>query len=571
MRRIFHLVAILALGAPAAAQTITVDLALDDFMDFGGAQTVADLPGSDGHVTFREAITAANNTPGAQTIGFAIPRSQWSIFYTDRALIRLENMLYVSAADLTIDFTTQTAFTGDTNPDGGEVALQYAGPPAAIPCLWLAADACTVIGLGNAFGNNVGNTIWISGSHNRLIGSVTNGLTIRGDYGTGGGFNVIGGTQPGEGNVFNEGVQIVSDADDNVLIGNAFHWGLRISGDTLYGLCDRNRVGGPSAAERNLLAGYGYYGHEGYPEGTQLQIHYATDTLVENNYVGTTADGMAKYPGSSGSGGVVIGIGAERTLVRDNVIAGILMIGTNHYQGQRFGIALSVEGTASATTVTGNRVGVAADGVSPIPCVAGVVVQSDPNGTPYNVRLGGVGAGEGNLVAFHETTGVRVGGAATGVAILRNSIHDNGALGIDLLGASGLGVTANDPFDADGGANLLQNYPVLGAASTRRIFGTRMTATTIAGQLHSAANSNYVVEFFVNAIADPSGHGEGAHYLGATTLTTDAQGNARFTVTLLGPPPVGSQISATATDAAGNTSEFSRCVRAKPADPRLPI
>ena len=52
--------ALAALALPVAldAQTITVDLALDDFEDFGGARTVADLPGPDGHVTVREAVTA---------------------------------------------------------------------------------------------------------------------------------------------------------------------------------------------------------------------------------------------------------------------------------------------------------------------------------------------------------------------------------------------------------------------------------------------------------------------------------------------------------------------------------
>jgi hypothetical protein len=127
------------LSALVTAQTVTVDLALDDFMDFGGAQRVADLPGPDGHVTLREAVTATNNTPGAQTIAFAIPTSQWSFFYSDRALIRLDNMIYVSDDDTTIDFSTQAIFTGDTNLLGGEVALQYAGPPAGIPSLWIAA------------------------------------------------------------------------------------------------------------------------------------------------------------------------------------------------------------------------------------------------------------------------------------------------------------------------------------------------------------------------------------------------------------------------------------------------
>ncbi|MGH3093854.1 MAG: Ig-like domain-containing protein, partial [Gaiellaceae bacterium] len=54
---------------------------------------------------------------------------------------------------------------------------------------------------------------------------------------------------------------------------------------------------------------------------------------------------------------------------------------------------------------------------------------------------------------------------------------------------------------------------------------------------------------------DPSGHGEGETFVG--TATPDAKG--RFTATL--PTGLAGQwITATATDSAGNTSEFSEAV-----------
>ncbi|TAH39467.1 MAG: hypothetical protein EYC70_01395 [Planctomycetota bacterium] len=538
-----------------SAQSITVDLALDDFMDFSGGQTVADLPGPDGHITIREAITAANNTPGPQTIAFAIPRSEWSIFYDDRALIRLENMLYVSDPDTTVDFSTQTAFTGDTNPDGNEVGLQYAGVPAAIPSLWLAADRGLVRGLDVTIGNNFGNGVWITANDCRVLGCTTGGLTIRGDYG-GGAFNVIGGTAPGEGNTFSEDVVVVSDADDNVVVGNFFGWGLRISGDTYWGTCDRNRVGGPTVRERNVLSGRGYYGEEGYPDGTQLNVSHAVNTLIEGNYVGTTRNGMAKYPGSSGTGGITVGLGAVDTVLRNNLVSGIVMIGADHYQGQRFGIGIAVVASATRTTLAGNWIGVAADGVSPIPNVEGILVQSDPNGTPLNVRIGGTTA-ESNLVAFSETTGIVVAGASSGVAARVNSIHDNGALGIDLVGTGGLGVTLNDLRDLDNGANRLQNYPVLRSAMAWGVVGGGGAQVRVTGSLNSTPNQPFALDLYANAAADPSGHGEGEVFLGTTVVRTDAAGDARFAVVLPLPAGAGSVISATATDAAGNTSEFS--------------
>lgn len=565
LRPLFPALALLAASAPAAAQSITVDLALDDFMDFGGGQTVADLPGPDGHVTLREAVTAANNTPGPQTIEFAIPVSEWSIFADDRAMIALDDIVFVRDNGTFLDFATQTAFTGDTNPSGNEVGLMYWGPPAGIPCLYVTADQCAVRGLDVTIGNNSGNGIWISGNYNTLVGCTTSGLRILGDHVTGGSFNRIGGSNPGEGNTFSSTVDILSNADDNVLLGNSFRWGLRIIGDTYYGTCDRTRLGGPTAAERNFLAGRGYWGVEGYPTGTQLQVHHATDTLIEGNFVGTTNDGLAKYPGHSGWGGIEIGTGAVRTTVRDNLVSGFVMIGADHYSGVRVGTALAVQASAANTVLTGNRIGLAADGLSPIPSVEGIVVTSDPNGTPLNVLIGGNAFADANSVAFHETAGVSVRGEATGVRISGNSIHDNGALGIDLLGlvgSGGGGVTPNDPLDADVGGNGLQNFPVLTAALSMRLAGTSLQLTKVSGRLRSAANGAYLVEFFANAAADASGHGEGAQSLGTLTVLTDAQGNARFSASLVSLGLAGPLISATATDAAGSTSEFSVCVAA---------
>jgi len=549
--------ALLALlqSSSATAQTIRVDLALDDFTDFGGAQTVADLPGPDGHITLREAVYAANNTPGAQTIAFAIPRSEWSIFSSDMALIRLDNMLYVSDDQTTVDFATQTAFTGDTNPNGTEVGLQYAGPPASIPSLWLAADDCVVRGLGFSFGNNFGNTLWLTGNHNRVVGCTTNGLLVRGDYG-GGAFNVIGGTNPGEGNTFSEGVNVTAHANDNVFVGNEFHWGLRITGDTFYGLCERNRVGGASAAERNVLSGHGYYSEEGFPAGTQLEVFYSRDTVLQGNYVGTTTDGLAKYPGYSGSGGIVVGIGAEDTLVRDNLVAGIVMVGSNHYQGQRFGIAIGVVASALNTTLAGNRVGLAADGHA-LPNVGGILVQSDPNGVPNNTLVGGPAALDANEVAFNESRGVSVGSGAVGVRLQRNSIHDNGELGIDLLDFAGSGVTPNDALDADAqGGNHLQNFPVVARAALAA------GSVLVHGKLDSEPMQAFELEFFASPTRDPSGFGEGRVFLGAESVTTDALGHAPFLASYPAHVPAGWFVSATATQLArGETSEFSAAVR----------
>ena len=110
-----------AFQAPLGGETITVTTC-NDVSDFSGAQQVSDLPGPDGRVSFREACTAANNTPGAQTIAFAIPVADFW-WWTDRGSAQEleQGAFFLTDSGTTIDFSTQTTNIGDTNPTGPEV------------------------------------------------------------------------------------------------------------------------------------------------------------------------------------------------------------------------------------------------------------------------------------------------------------------------------------------------------------------------------------------------------------------------------------------------------------------
>jgi hypothetical protein len=156
-------------------------------------------------------------------------------------------------------------------------------------------------------------------------------------------------------------------------------------------------------------------------------------------------------------------------------------------------------------------------------------------------------------MAFNGAAGVAVGfdltDSSSGNSVLRNSIHDNGGLGID-LGSNG--VTPNDSGDGDTGPNGLQNFPFLTFAVSNG------GVLTVFGTLENAPNTSYSVELFANSSCDSSGFGEGQGFLGATTVTTDAAGHATFQAAV--PAPSGASfVTATATDPAGNTSEFSAC------------
>ncbi len=545
-------------GAAASAQTITVTT-LHDVRDFGGPQRIADLPGPDGRVSFGEAVAAANNEPGPQTIHFAIPPGEYWLV-PQIALLELEIGPFILSDDgTTIDFRTQTAFAGDTNPNGWEVGIFGLEPNGwGVAAIIVAADDCTVIGLDDVWQR--GYAVEISGNRNRVQGFTTSGpaILVEGFFGlsaaTG---NVIGGTGPGEGNIVS-GITIAAPADDNLVIGNTcLGAGIGVVAAPRYGVwARRNRIGGPSPAERNWVAGNGRFGEEGFPFGTQISVEDADDTIVEGNYVGTTQDGLADYPVQRGTVGIGV-TNSRGTLVRGNLVSGMLMIGTNHYQGQRFGTGIEIAGVCEDTLVLGNLVGTDATGRNPIPNVAGIAV--DPFTAfdlPVGTRIGGLLSGEGNTVAFSERAGIAVHTLVSSVAIRGNRIFQNGDLGIDLFDFGGPGQTPNDRLDADEeGGNHLQNFPVLRGAT---VTGSTLI---VGGRLESAPFSSYAVDFYASPERDPSGFGEGARYLGSRGVVTDAAGRASVLATLPA-APAGWFVTGTATELAlGETSEFSAPVR----------
>lgn len=110
-----------------------------------------------------------------------------------------------------------------------------------------------------------------------------------------------------------------------------------------------------------------------------------------------------------------------------------------------------------------------------------------------------------------------------------------------------LTISGNDPGDGDGGANNLQNFPVL----TSAVVGGG--GTTVRGTLNSTPSATFRIEFFANASCDASGNGEGQTYLGFVSTTTDAGDNATFSATLPGGVALlNNVLTATATDASGN-------------------
>lgn len=477
-------------SGPAAQSSIPYILVstTSDVADFGGAQQIADLPGADGLVSLREAITASNNTAGPQVIGFNIPTSD--IGFDGKVFtIKPQSSTLPPLTDhaTTIDGDTQALFTGETNSLGPEVVLDgsQAGPGSGI--------------------------LIFRSSYNVLRGLVIHSFEEAA---------IQFGFDPSDPTVTPDNNRVVkcyigTDETGSILKGNGWQ-GVAVNGRG-------NIIGGSGPGEGNLISGNTIAG---------VDIgNTAIDTRLEGNLIGTDRTGTLAL-GNIGlgiliSGGSVIGGAAEAAR---NIISG----NTEH------GVAI----TGNGNRVEGNFIGTDITGENPLPNNVGVQIVFEAAG---NVILR-------NRIAFNLSDGIAVGFSAAHNRISENSIFSNAGLAVDLGNGGaddfhGDGVTPNDPADSDSGPNRLMNFPVLTFA---RAAPGRLL---VHGEIDTPNPEAVLIEFFANAVPtpgdDPSGHGEGEIFLGMVRPNS----RGRFTVPL--PPlPAGVLISATATDADGNTSEF---------------
>ncbi len=273
-------------------------------------------------------------------------------------------------------------------------------------------------------------------------------------------------------------------------------------------------------------------------QGVILTGAGATGNLVAGNYIGVNASGTAAS--ANGSYGIQILGGASNNTIGGTTAAVRNVIAGNASAGIRIRDAAS-----TGNVILGNYIGLNAAGTGALGNAAeGVLI----NNSAGDNTIGGTGAGAGNRIWYNAGDGVVVtSNAADGNAILGNSIASNTGLGIDL---GNNGVTVNNGSKSNNQPNDGMDYPVFTSASVNGAL------LTVAGYVGSAAGQSTFggarVEIF-RSDNDPTGYGEGPVYLGF--LTAAANGNFSGSVSL-GGVVGGDRITGTATDAAGNTSEF---------------
>ncbi|MBZ0267587.1 T9SS type A sorting domain-containing protein [bacterium] len=173
--------------------------------------------------------------------------------------------------------------------------------------------------------------------------------------------------------------------------------------------------------------------------------------------------------------------------------------------------------------------------------MGGLLIQSG-----NDVVIGGGELGFANVIAGNGGPGIEVA-TGTGHSLRGNAISGNAGPAIDL---GGDGVTPNDPLDVDAGPNGFQNAPVLASY----VFDGGVTAT---GTLDSRAFTTYTIDLYGSSACPGGGSGDGLQWLGTGTAVTDGTGHADFS--LAGSFWAG-ELTATATDPDGSTSEISDCL-----------
>jgi hypothetical protein len=428
----------LAASATAHATTILVD-------DAGDTPTP-------GKCTLREAITGAemNSATGGCAAGQAGPTVDAIHFAIPGAglhTITLGSTLPDITDIVTIDGYTQAGSSENTKQVGDDAKLMIevsgVGLCSCVPMLRIAASGSRVRGLVIDHTSSSGIYIQaISGTasdvvvEGNFIGVDATGMNVAATSNEApvkiiGNTNRLGGTTAAERNVIGGGGNNIMwvGGTGNIILGNY----IGVSADGAQGL-HPNSDGFPTTAidlstggaSNGTLIGGSVPGAGNVLFGTNASIHLgslAQNAVIKGNYIGTDATGT-------------VGFGATYGIYTDNHPAGTIIGGAlagegNLISGNSIGIQLG-DG-ASGTIIRGNRIGTDAGGTKPLPNRGDGIHVS----TPSNLSIiGGTAPGEGNTIAYNCSNGIGVA-ASTGWAMLGNSIHSNVGLGISLQDVDG--------------------------------------------------------------------------------------------------------------------------------------
>ncbi len=489
--------------------------------------------------SLRAAIEEANASPNITTIAFDIPATEPG---HDNGIWRIEpaSQLPDVTTSLTIDAYTQPGASAGTRPwpepldatiivelDGTTNAisegLQLRGADTVVR--GLSVHGFSVFGIETTAPRTLieGNFVGVRADG---VTPSSNGINLYIESAE----SVVGGTQPSQRNLISAAATVdihLESGDATEILGNLI--GSDRTGTTRLSsnpgsniqliAGDDVRIG--SAGSGNLIVGT--TGNAILTSGSPQR------TVIHGNRIGTTLDGEGRL---TTAGGI--------WLNSPNPVVGGAGSGDGNLVAST-GIGIRLDQNATGADIKGNTIGESLSGAIALPVTTGIWV--DGNGS--NV-IGGTGAGDGNTIANATANNVTIVSGNT--MILGNQINGAAGLGIDLADD---GVTPNDPSDADGGPNRLQNFPEIVSLVSD---GATVTATV---RIDDFPGEPLRIEFFRNSVVNPSGHGEGEEFIAGFDVTQTINGAELHTMSFAAAP--GDLISATSTATTLNhTSEFSK-------------
>ncbi len=474
--------------------------------------------GAPADCSLRGAITSALGAAGADIVNFSIPTSDVGCSPTSGVctITPASPFPFIfggtgGAFAITIDGTTQPGWMPTTNtPDQGGLNAQLKIELSGASC-----GACIGLYLANASSVVRGLVINRFSASDVRIGA--NGVVVEGNF-------------------------LGTDVTGNSVPTPASQNGISMDGNPNggEGSVGGVRIGGVLPAERNLISGHPADGVRMTGFGIQLL----------GNLIGTNAAGTAALPNRHGVAPIGGGPASfpYQYLIGNGLPSGRNLISGNAQGGVQFELGQAI---SRDSRIQGNYIGTDITGQLPLGNgVAGIntIVTTVPDDPLVALTIGGLLPAQANRIRFNGGPGISVGRPRA--AVLGNQMGRNGQLGISMLAVNR---RVNDSGDGDSGPNslTLQNFPEVSS------FALAGANINLSYQVNStAANSAYPlrVEFF-KADGD-----EGSEFIGADSYEmTDAQIVKAISLPIPGGVVLASTdvIVGTATDAAGNTSEFS--------------
>ena len=467
-----------------------------------------------GQNSLRDAIQIANANPGADTIRFAIPISDngydaTSGTWTLQPQSELPN---ITDDSLFIDGGSQSLFIGsNANPYGPEIIIN-----------------------GTQSGSNT-NGLRIFSSNNRISTLAINGFNSTGVW--------IDGSQAQE-NIIS-GCYIGTDPAGKLAVPNGS--GIYVNESA------GNLIGGMAAESRNIISGNS-------ASGIIIFGEQAGNNRILGNYIGLTASG-SEVLGNQWMG---INIGSDENTIGGSRAGEGNIISGNGNDGIRI--------SGNRNTVKGNYIGTDATG--------SVAIGNNWDGImlygAHNI-IGGTDPGDRNLISGNKTRGIlfndgddnRVLGNYIGTDITGQSSLGNADVGIGLYFGAQHNIIGPDNIIAFNytGVQVFSDSSFGNTITENSIFNNTWVGITLGTDSDKGNNSisrpvitsvninsvtgtapiNSTVEIFSDEAE------EGKLFEGKVT----ADGNGIFTWS---GSATGLYVTATATDADGNTSEFSSAV-----------